>query len=89
MRIFYDHALTENSDLTFKKTLIDNLYKTIYEPVRSQWSSCRVFQDNGKLSKEKNYLSSADFPSNTVRDMNRFNSLKRCRSTACYFCEYI
>ena len=26
----------------FKKNLIDNHYKTIYEPVRSEYSSCRV-----------------------------------------------
>ena len=37
----------ENSDWTFKKNLkflIENHYKTIYEPVRSERSSCKVLQ---------------------------------------------
>ena len=44
-RAFKTHMFLEDSDLTFKRFLIDNNYKTISKPVRSECSSRKVRND--------------------------------------------
>ena len=43
--IFLFELWTESSDCNFKKILIENHYKTIYEPARSDCTSCMLYID--------------------------------------------